>query len=207
MPNSFLKIAQRFTKDGVPLVNYPVSVTLAGGNVPARLYSDANGTAKYPSHVMNTGANGEVSFFVDGGKTYRLTLRDGTTAAPLAVMDGVAPNASGVDVEEQKDAAQYVEQAYAAAITPNCSGREHTIINVAALTGNMTVNNPTGMTKGAVLTLMFAQDATGGRTITWDTAFSKAADSGSTASHVGATRYIYNGSKWLQLGGALTFRA
>ena len=46
------------------------------------------------------------------------------------------------------------------------------IINVPMLTANLTVNAPTGtFADGDTLTFRFAQDATGGRVITWNAAF------------------------------------
>lgn len=56
---------------------------------------------------------------------------------------------------------------YAAAITPDIGG--YNIFNVGTLTGNITINNPTGTPQdGQTVTFRFVQDGTG-RTITWDT--------------------------------------
>lgn len=44
-----------------------------------------------------------------------------------------------------------------------------------------------------------------GRAITWNAAFKKAADGAGTASQRGATRFIYDGTNWLQTGGALVW--
>jgi hypothetical protein len=49
---------------------------------------------------------------------------------------------------------------------------------VEVLTGNLTINAPTNPRTGAMLTFAFIQDATGGRTITWNAVFKKAADGG-----------------------------
>lgn len=57
--------------------------------------------------------------------------------------------------------------AYAAAITPDIGS--YNIFNVGTLTGNITINNPTGTPQdGQTATFRFVQDGTG-RTLTWDT--------------------------------------
>jgi len=64
-----------------------------------------------------------------------------------------------------------VAVAYAATVTPDVS--LYSTYEIAALTGNITINNPTGMTPvdGQQLSIRLLQDGTGGRTITWDTQF------------------------------------
>lgn len=59
--------------------------------------------------------------------------------------------------------------AYAATVTPDATAAAHVVIG--ALTGNITVANPTGPTVGQILTFEFTQDATGSRTVTWGSAF------------------------------------
>lgn len=66
--------------------------------------------------------------------------------------------------------------AYAAAITPS-AGSVDQVVNVGTLTGNITINAPTGSpVDGQVMRLRLAQDATGGRVITWDPAFAFGTD-------------------------------
>lgn len=93
--------------------------------------------------------------------------------------------------------------AYSASITPNASAGD--VIDVGTLTGNLTINAPTSVARGRVLTFMFEQDGTGGRTITWDAAFKKAADGAGTAGQKAATQFVYDGAHWLQLGGAIAW--
>lgn len=93
--------------------------------------------------------------------------------------------------------------AYAATITPVVSDGERVI--VAALTGNPTIAAPTNPYAGARLDITLLQDGTGGRTITWDAAYKKAADGAGTANQSAATSFVYNGSAWIQQGGALTW--
>lgn len=94
---NFLKVSQRFTKDGVPLVGASVLVTVSGGNVPARLYSSSSGISKYPSNVLTTGANGQVSAYVDGSNTYRMVVTAAGGSAPISTIDPVLPLESGVE--------------------------------------------------------------------------------------------------------------
>lgn len=58
--------------------------------------------------------------------------------------------------------------AYAATITPDAGSGTDQVVNVGTLTGNITINNPTGSpVDGQIIRFRLAQDATGGRTITW----------------------------------------
>jgi hypothetical protein len=61
---------------------------------------------------------------------------------------------------------------YAATITPALPTSGDLVLNVGALTGNVTIANPTGTpTDGQTMRLRLSQDATGGRTITWGSAY------------------------------------
>lgn len=93
--------------------------------------------------------------------------------------------------------------AYAATITPdaNLGG----IVDIGALTGNITIGEPTNPISGQELTFIFEQDATGGRTITWNAVFKKAADGAGGASTKGVTSFRYDGTHWVQIGGALAW--
>ena len=92
--------------------------------------------------------------------------------------------------------------AYAASIAIDASLGS---ANIGALTGNLTMNAPTNPRLNQHLRIVFAQDATGGRTITWNAAFKKAADGAGTANQKGATSFIYDGTDWVQVGGPLAF--
>ncbi len=84
---------------------------------------------------------------------------------------------------------------YAATITPNCpDGQFQTV----TLTGNVTVAAPTNATTGRVLELLFIQDATGGRTVTWNAVFTITNWAiNLTASAATLARFVYNGSNWI----------
>lgn len=59
---------------------------------------------------------------------------------------------------------------YAASITPDLTAGN--IFSVGTLTGNITINAPTGtLTDGKRITFRLNQDATGGRTMTWNAVF------------------------------------
>jgi hypothetical protein len=92
---------------------------------------------------------------------------------------------------------------YAPSITPDAALGERVI--VGTLSGNLTINTPTNSRTGGMLTFSFAQDPTGGRTITWNAAFKKAADGAGTANQKGATTFVYDGANWVQVSGALAW--
>ena len=65
--------------------------------------------------------------------------------------------------------------AYASSITPDVDSTY--IANVGTLTGDMTVNAPTGTpADGQILKFRFAQDGAGSRVITWNAAFAFGTD-------------------------------
>lgn len=110
----------------------------------------------------------------------------------------------GTNVVLAENYQPFQDIAYAAAITPDIgAGRT---IHVGVLTGNITINAPTGVIKGERVAFTFIQDGTGGRTITWNAVFKKAADGAGTANQVGTIEFIcYDGTNFIQSGGALTF--
>lgn len=93
--------------------------------------------------------------------------------------------------------------AYAATVTPDASVSGTWV--VGALTGNIIIAAPTNAATGQRLTMVFTQDGTGGRTITWNAVFKKAADGAGGASTKGSTSFMYDGTNWVQVGGALAW--
>jgi hypothetical protein len=74
-----------------------------------------------------------------------------------------------------------IDLAYAATVTPVASDAE--VFTIAALTGNVTIGAPSGTAAttglpydGQPLTIRLTQDATGGRTVTWNAAFAFGTD-------------------------------
>lgn len=95
---------------------------------------------------------------------------------------------------------------FAATITPALEFSD-TKVMPGILTGNVTIANPVGARAGMRLSFVFVQDATGGRTITWGSAFAVTANGAGTGNQVGATSFVYNGTRWVQDSGALAFKA
>lgn len=85
--------------------------------------------------------------------------------------------------------------AYAATVTPDPYA--YTIAAIT-LTGNITIANPTYAHPGQELTLVLTQDATGGRTVTFGTAFKTNWTPVTTASKVNTIAFVYNGANWIQ---------
>lgn len=93
--------------------------------------------------------------------------------------------------------------AYAGTIAPDVAAGERVL--VGALTANLIVGAPTNPSKGARLDFAFAQDATGGWTIAWNAVFKKAADAAGAANQKASTAFLFDGTNWIQQGGALTW--
>jgi hypothetical protein len=73
-----------------------------------------------------------------------------------------------------------------------------------AMTSNITINAPTGATLGARINLALTQDATGGRTVTWNAVFKFVAgawvDAVTTtdANKITSISFVYDGTNWIQ---------
>lgn len=96
-------------------------------------------------------------------------------------------------------------QSVADAATINVDAGLGDTVVVGALAGNRTIAAPTNLTVGQNLTYCFTQDGTGGRTLTWNAIFKKAADGAGTSNQRGVTSFTYDGTNLVQRGGALTF--
>jgi hypothetical protein len=96
--------------------------------------------------------------------------------------------------------------AYAATVTPTVEFADTKVI-VGTLTGNITIGAPVGARRGMRLGFSFTQDGTGARTITWNAVFSASANGAGTANQKGYTEFVYDGSRWVQVSGALAFAA
>jgi hypothetical protein len=99
---------------------------------------------------------------------------------------------------------------FAATVTPNpWDGGD---VVVASLTGNLTIANPSFGTDGASawwqagqeLTFTLPQDATGGRTVSFGTAYKTTAAIPTTASSVMTIKFKYDGSNWREIARAAT---
>lgn len=88
--------------------------------------------------------------------------------------------------------------AYAATITPNPYNGG--IMKIGALTGNMTINAPTGSHTGMEIIFLFVQDATGGRALTWNAAYLTTFQPDTRASSRSVVAFVFDGTSWLQTG-------
>ena len=73
-------------------------------------------------------------------------------------------------------------------------------IFILTATGNFTVNAQTNALDGDEITIIIIQDATGGRTVTWNSVFKQEwSDTGNTANLRSAIRFIFDGTDWNQI--------
>lgn len=87
--------------------------------------------------------------------------------------------------------------AYSATITPDADAGQTVI--VGALTGDLTVAAPTNAAAGKVLRFVIPQDSTGGRTVTWNSAFDVPNNKPAPGpSKITTWEFVYDGTKWRQ---------
>lgn len=92
---------------------------------------------------------------------------------------------------------------YAASFTPDIPTGGNVVIT---LTGNITVNEPTNSWNGAPFSVMFLQDATGGRDVSWDSSFkfeSAWSNIGNTAGKRSFAQFFYDGSYFVCMNPAV----
>jgi hypothetical protein len=104
------------------------------------------------------------------------------------------------ELAEAMDTEKAIAVPYAATITINA--QEADVFVVGPLTGNVTMAAPLNPTLGRKITLMFAQSGAA-RTITWNSVFKKANDAAGGAGLKGVAVFRFDGTHWVQLGGAL----
>lgn len=202
--NLLLKLSKQFTSGAAPLVGSTVSVTVAGSNSPAALFGSSNSDGKrLETNKLVTDATGAVSAYVMPG-TYTLSLL--SPNGVVLLKEDVVARADSVRSNEVPTAGNFSPVVFAATVTPVIGG-DMTVVKVAQLTGNITVANPAGTIAdhvGKRLVLMFEQDGTGSRTVTFGAQFKAGANVGTTGR--GATEFVCDGVAWLQVGAPLTFR-
>jgi len=87
--------------------------------------------------------------------------------------------------------------AFATPYTPVGSSQE--IVELGALTNNLTINAPSPAIRGFTLTIRLIQDGTGGRTVTWNTVFKNAwSDANNTAGKRSVITHYFDGTNWIQ---------
>lgn len=103
---------------------------------------------------------------------------------------------------EAMDTEKTIRVPYAATIQVDAQDAD--VFVIGQLTGPVTIAAPKNPTLGRKITFMFTQDATG-RAVTWNAVFKKASDAASIASGKGVAVFRYDGTNWVQLGGALAW--
>ena len=99
----------------------------------------------------------------------------------------------------------YRALSYAASLTPNPYGGRYQAVT---LTGNVSMVAPTYRHTGMMLTMIFTQDATGGRTVSWDSGYTLTNGAINPAANAVTTiEFVYSGSKWVQVAGSYTPQA
>lgn len=136
---------------------------------------------------------------------YAVQIRQGSAQCSITVIDdgnqsgavtGDAVDGNVIRIDAQEGGQTL---AYAATITPD-PYKGQTI--KVALTGNVTVAATTRHHVGARMTFVFKQDATGGRTVTWNAQY-KANWTPNTAANLrNAITFEFDGTNWLQLSDA-----
>jgi hypothetical protein len=89
---------------------------------------------------------------------------------------------------------------YSSSVTPNPQYGSTTEIT---LTGNITIANPAANTyhMGSQMTFIFIQDASGGRTVSWGTAYKVFNFTPATgANKQNVITFTYDGTNWMQTG-------
>lgn len=86
--------------------------------------------------------------------------------------------------------------AFSATIIPNNTLGE--ILEIGALTNNITISADSRPSYGARLTIVFTQDGTGGRTVTWNAVYLVNWTPDTAAGKVNTISFYYNGTNWVQ---------
>jgi hypothetical protein len=120
------------------------------------LKSEVNPAPQYLLSLSGTNRNNDINLVGDVAD-FALGLVENPTNGTTAG-NRISLNANG----------GFASTNYAATVTPDLSTGHVHVIN---LTGNITVNRPINMKDGDRLAIIFIQDATGGRTVTWGTGF------------------------------------
>lgn len=153
-----------------------------GNSIAISHYSEAASSAR----IDPTGAAGDST---QSEYEYRPNFASGNRLAILGV-----PGTMRASVVRRNA----VSAAYAASITRDI--RDGDFIVVGALTGDVTINNPTNLLSGHEITFSFLQDATGSRAITWGSTFVGGPTAGGAASTRRVCSFKYDGTKLVLVG-------
>jgi hypothetical protein len=180
-------------------------------NISGNVYQyqhEADGLAfwgNFPGYTYIHKFNGNGSVYFDGLVTNKSGVAIGPAGASSTItrvgsaqlaVDGVniPTETSTSTLTNKRITARAVAISYAASITPNADTTD--VANVGQLTGNITINAPSGTpTDGQLLTFRFIQDGTG-RTLTWNSAFAFGTDVLSTDLPTTASAKFEVGCRW-----------
>lgn len=109
--------------------------------------------------------------------------------------DAAQTAATGANIGYLPRQMHYQVVPYAATITVD--PQLGSAVFVGSLTGNITVAAPTNPEIGDRLTFKFIQDATGGRTITWNAVFVSTPTTVTTTLARTSGSFIFDGTNWV----------
>jgi hypothetical protein len=90
---------------------------------------------------------------------------------------------------------------YPATVTPN--RRLGKIIDYKVIAGAVTINAPTSITAGSVITLAWQQDGTGGHTVTLAGSYRRATSLSTTANHRNIFTFFFDGTSLIEMSAAV----
>lgn len=119
---------------------------------------DRNANTQHPAFALAL-SNSATSNII------QMTTNNFTATTKVSMSSNSWPNVVQVDGSSGSN-----NIAYGATVTPDLS--KASLLNIGALTGNITIAAPSSsFNTGNHLTIVFNQDGTGGRTVTWNAAF------------------------------------
>lgn len=147
----------------------------------------ADGTNAYQQHALrirnaSKGSRIDLQHYGQPGVTVGTAIDSGSTDIAGNVVN---INAMGATVTP----------VYAATYTPDPYAAQYH--RVGNLTAAITIGAPSNSHVGAELTLILRQDATGGRTITWNAAYVNTPTTVTTANGFTIGRFVYDGTSWV----------
>lgn len=181
---------------GVSLKNCRKSTT-QGGQI-----NYANAARVTHGNIVNQDANNKTGSIMQ--ITASVSVGGGSGVISGDYANGNAPlnNLAAVRLNPTLNGQRPYSLAYGTTVTPNPKAMGN--VSVATLTGGTTVANPAGgAVSGDEFTIDFTQDATGGRTVAWSSAYKGITlGSSGTANQKAQVRLrtADNGSTWAQIG-------
>lgn len=202
----------------IPTSQTAVLVQSSGSGVYANLVTvkdchgtKANGATSTRFYNQNSGGTGFVKLLNMQNIDIRAEAASATSVDALWNSTGVTPDVVFVDgvrgfgagvnrTPNQSTAVAYTGSYATTGYTATLASMLGNRITMT-LTGNLVVNAPTGMVPGGRIRFSLTQDATGGRTVTWNSVFkfyvAAWADAGG-ANTVTEIEFEWNGTNWIQ---------